>query len=74
MVGAALPSAFFAAADDPRLELGPEGGGDFSRGDIGHCGVVSPLALVLLFGLDTLAESAAVPLCSAGTLAAESAR
>lgn len=74
IVGAAAgASAFFAVVAEPRLEFGPEGGGDFNRGDIGHCGVVSPLAPVLLFCLDTLPASFVPPPCSAGTFAADSA-
>lgn len=74
MVGAGLLSGFFGAVEDPRRELDPDGGGDFNLGDIGHCGVVSPLAPVLLFGLETLAVSAAELFCSAGTFAADRAR
>lgn len=74
IVGAGVLSGFFGAVADPRLEFEPDGGGDFNLGDIGHCGVVSPLAPVLLFGLDTLAESVVELFCSAGTFAADSAR
>lgn len=67
-------SAFLAVVAEPRLELGPEGGGDFNRGDIGHCGgVVSPLAPVLLFCLDALPASFVPPPGRAGTFAADSA-
>lgn len=74
IVGVTLPSAFFVVVAEPRLEFGPEGGGDFNLGDIGHCGVVSPLALVLLFALDALVASPVPPVCSAGTFAADNAR
>lgn len=74
MTGAGVLSVFFAAVVDPRLELGPEGGGDFNLGDMGHCGVVSPLAPWLLFGLATRPPSAAPPPGSVSTLAADSAR
>lgn len=74
IVGGAFPSAFFADVAEPRLEFGPDGGGDFSLGDKGHCGVVSPLAEVLLFARDALAASAVGPLGRVGTLAADNAR
>lgn len=74
IVGAAVDSAFLTAFEDVRLELAPDGGGDFSLGDIGHCGVVSPLAPELLFGLEALAASVGAPPCSVGTLAADNAR
>ena len=74
MVGAGVPSAFFAVVDDPRLELAPEGGGDFSLGDIGHCGVVSPLAPELLFGLEALVASVDAVPWRVGTFAADNAR
>lgn len=55
MIGAELGSGFFGCcgAADPLLELDADGGGDFRRGDIGHCGVVSPdppPALLLALG------------------------
>lgn len=36
MLGGAFVSDFLAAAADPRLEFGPDGGGDLRRGDTGH--------------------------------------
>lgn len=63
-----------AAVAEPRLEFGPDGGGDFSRGDTGHCGVVSALAPVLLADRGTLDASPAAAFCSEGTLAADNAR
>ena len=68
-------SALFWFTAEPLLELDPEGGGDFSRGDVGQCGVVSLDAFALFGGLgsfDTASETA--PPCSCGTLAADSAR
>jgi len=35
-------SAFFCATVEPLLELLADGGGDFNRGEMGHCGVMSP--------------------------------
>ena len=75
LVGATLPSAFFTVVAEPRLEFEPDGGGDLSLGDIGHCGVVSPLAVVPLLTLDGLLASFGVPFCcNTGTLAADNAR
>ena len=43
MMGTVLfESAIFGAPVEPRRELVTDGGGDFIRGDIGHCGVLSP--------------------------------
>jgi len=80
MLGATLGSVvFFCAALDPRREFAAEvggGGGDFSRGDRGHCGVVSPDPAPRPFGArgrrDTASETG--PDGSCGTLAADNAR
>lgn len=74
-------SSFFV---DPRRELGPEGGGDLTRGEIGHCGVVSPEAVALFTGLANLDTASVTDVprvwvcvccgCSCGTLEADSAR
>ena len=72
MLGVDTVSDFLeAVAAEPRLELGPEGGGDFSRGDVGQCGVLSPLPPALFGGRGSL--EAASPAWRVGTLAADRA-
>ena len=70
-----IDSAIFGTPAEPRLELVADAGGDFIRGDIGHCGVLSPdppPALRLARGsLDT--ASVTGPERSCGALAADSA-
>lgn len=75
MAVADTPPFFCPVAADPRLEFGPEGGGDFSRGDVGQCGVLSPDPPALLGTLgnrDT--ESDTPPACNCGAFAADNAR
>ena len=53
---------------DPLLEFGPDGGGDLSLGETGHCGVFSPdtVALALLGALgsfDTASDTVALCCC-----------
>ena len=75
MLGFTGASFFFTKWREPLRELDPDGGGDFNRGDTGHCGVASPDAVPLLLAclgnLDV--ASAAGAGCIPGTLAAESA-
>lgn len=79
MLGIADGSGFLCcAAADPRRELGPDGGGDLSRGDIGHCGVVSPEATALFCARPGSLATASLTVepfdCSCGTLDADNAR
>lgn len=72
-----LVSGFFCCAvEDPLLELGPDpdGGGDFNRGDVGQCGVVSPDPVPPFGALgrrDTASDTP--PACNCGAFAADSA-
>lgn len=79
MLGVANASGLLCCATaEPRLELGPDGGGDLRRGEIGHCGVVSPEG-VTDFGtrpgnFDTASLTAEPFCCRCGTLDADNAR
>lgn len=55
----AIFAAMFAV---PRLELGPDGGGDLRRGDMGHCDVVvEPEAVAVLGTLLGSLDPVSVP-------------
>ena len=70
-------STFLGAMAEPLLLLVADGGGDFKRGEIGHCGVVSPDPGPVLFvdrgNLETASVTEVVD-CNCGTLAADKAR
>ena len=74
ILGAAVASAFFCATAEFLRELAADGGGDFSRGDSGHCGVVSPEPAALLCCLGSFDTASDMePCCSCGTAAADKA-
>ena len=74
MLGGAAASGFFCAVAEPLRELVPEGGGDFKRGDVGQCGVLSSDAPALLGALGSFeTPSGTGPACKLGTFAADNA-
>lgn len=73
MLGTGAGSGFLLCIADPRLELA-DGGGDFSRGDIGHCGVLSPDPPPVLCARGNFDTASDTDPCNCGTLAADSAR